>query len=300
MSKEETVANANSREMAETRREQPFRWRTNIAFKTRDRIVVRGYNLNELTGNVDFASMTYLILRTELPTPAHAAMTNAMMVSLAEHAMSPSSATVRFATSGGAELSAAVAAGMAAIGRLHGTADRPAQMFLGVAERAVAEGVDVVEAARRTVVEMRARRESMPGFHHPQHIRDPRTDRLLGIAEELGIAGQYVAVARAMEDATEGVFGRRLYLNGPGSMGCIGLDMGFEPIQIKALFLVARTASLCAHVIEESSREVGWRASEGAEMVQPLSLTMQGPDYYDGPAERSLPRTTGSTVTAVS
>jgi len=37
-------------------------------------------------------------------------ITNAMMVSLAGHAMSPSSATVRFATAGGAELNAARAA----------------------------------------------------------------------------------------------------------------------------------------------------------------------------------------------
>ncbi|MDA8311291.1 MAG: citryl-CoA lyase [Actinomycetota bacterium] len=295
------MTNASSTtEKSEPHEPQPFRWRTGIAYKTRDRIVVRGYDVNELTGNIDFGSMTYLILRAELPSPAHAAMTNAMMVSLAEHAMSPSSATVRFATSGGAELSAAVAAGMAAIGRLHGTADRPAQMFLGVAERAAAEHVDVAEAARRTVAEMRARRESMPGFHHPQHIRDPRTARLLGLAEELDIAGDYVAVARAMEDATEGVFGRRLYLNGPGAMGCIGLDMGFEPVQIKALFLVARTASLCAHMIEESTREVGWRASAGAAMVQPLSLAMQGPDFYDGPPERTLPHPNGSTPIAAS
>jgi citrate synthase len=268
--------------------QQPFRWRTSIAYKTRDRIVVRGYDVNELTGTIDFGTMTYLVLRGELPSRTHAAMTNAMMVSLAEHAMSPSSATVRFAAAGGAELSAAVAAGMTAIGRLHGTADRPAQMFLGVAERAAAEGIDRTEAARRTVAEMRARRESMPGFHHPQHIRDPRTDRLLGLADELGISGEYVAIARDMEDATEGIFGRRLYLNGPGSMGCIGLDMEFLPVQIKALFLVARTVSLCAHTIEESTREVGWRASAGAAMMQPLSLSMQGPDWYDGPAERVL------------
>ncbi len=267
---------------------EPFRWRTGIAYKTRDRIVVRGYDVNELTGAVDFGSMTYLILRGDLPSPAHAAMTNAMMVCLAEHAMSPSSATVRFAAAGGAELSAAVAAGMAAIGRLHGTADRPAQMFLGVTERAEKEGIDDAESARLTVAEMRARREAMPGFHHPQHIQDPRTAQLFELAEELGIAGRHVAVARAMEDATEAVFGRRLYINGPGAMGCIGLDMGFLPVQIKALFLVARTASLCAHVIEETSREVGWRASAGSTMVQPLSLEMQGPRWYDGPKERTL------------
>jgi len=268
-----------------------FHWQTSIAWKNKDRIVVRGYDVNELTGNIDFGEMLHLVLTGELPTPEVGKITNALMVNLAEHAMSPSSATVRFATSGGAELNAAVAAGVAAIGRLHGTSDRPAYMFLGVEKRAKDEGISISEAAHRTVAEMRERRESMPGFHHPQHIQDPRTVRLLGLAEELGIAGRYVEIARAMEDATVEVFnGRRLYLNGPGSMACVGLDAGYEPLQLKAMFIVCRSLSLAAHSIEESQREKGWRASGNAGMIQPLSLEMQGPDWYDGPADRTLPR----------
>lgn len=274
--------------MTDTTQRPWFHWRTAIAWKNRERIVIRGYDVNELTGSLDFGEMVFLVLRGELPTPAQAKMTNALMVNLAEHAMSPSSATVRFATSGGAELNAAVAAGVAAIGRLHGTSDRPAEMYLGVAERAAHDGLSLTDAAAKVVGEMRERRESMPGFHHPQHIMDPRSQRLLGLADELGISGEYVRIARAMEAATDEVFGRRIYLNGPGAMGCIGLDMGFQPIQIKAIFIVARSLSLAAHSIEESSREKGWRASAGADMVQPLSLEMQGPDWYDGPADRTL------------
>lgn len=266
-----------------------FHWRTGIAWKTRERIVVRGYDVNELTGRLDFGAMVHLVLRGDLPTAAQARMVNAMMVSLAEHAMSPSSATARFATSGGAELNAAVAAGVAAIGRLHGTSDRPAEMYLTVASRAAREGLTPAEAARQVVQGMRAHGERMPGFHHPQHIQDPRTARLLQLADELEISGQFVGIARAMEDATVMVFGRRIYLNGPGAMGCIGLDLGYQPAELKAMFIVARTLGLCAHAIEEGDREKGWRASEGAGMVQPLALEMQGPDWYDGPGDRQLP-----------
>lgn len=266
-----------------------FHWKTNIAWKNKDRIVVRGYEVNDLTGNIDFGAMVHLVLKGDLPSPPVAALTNAWMVNLAEHAMSPSSATIRFATSGGADINAALASGVAAIGRLHGTSDRPAQMFLGVEDRAKSEALSIREAARLTVLEMRERRESMPGFHHPQHIQDPRTVRLLGLAEDLGIAGRYVEIARAMEDATEEAFdGRRIYLNGPGAMGCTGLDAGYEPIQLKAIFIVARTLGLAAHHIEESSREKGWRASGNSGMIQPLSLEMQGPDWYDGAADRTL------------
>jgi citrate synthase len=266
-----------------------FHWRTGIAWKNLERIVVRGYDVNDLTGRLDFGAMVHLVLRGDLPTTAQAQMVNAMMVNLAEHAISPSSATARFATSGGAELNAAVAAGVAAIGRLHGTSDRPAEMYLAVAGRAARAGLTPAEAARTVVQEMRARGERMPGFHHPQHIQDPRTARLLQLADELGISGPFVRIARAMEDATVVVFGRKIYLNGPGAMGCIGLDMGYQPLELKAMFIVARTLGLCAHAIEESSREKGWRASGSADMVQPLALEMQGPDWYDGPADRQLP-----------
>ena len=269
-----------------------FHWRTAIAWKNRERIVVRGYDVNELTGRLDFGAMVHLVLRGDLPTTAQARMVNAMMVNLAEHAMSPSSATARFATSGGAELNAAVAAGVAAIGRLHGTSDRPAETYLAVASRAAREGLTPAEAARKVVEEMRARGERMPGFHHPQHIKDPRTARLLQLADELGISGPFVAIARAMEDATAGTFGRRIHLNGPGAMGCIGLDMGYQPLELKAMFIVARTLGLCAHAIEEGSREKGWRATGSADMVQPLALEMQGPDWYDGPDDRQLPDAT--------
>ncbi|MEU7896418.1 citrate/2-methylcitrate synthase [Nonomuraea sp. NPDC049152] len=269
---------------------QPFAWETAIAWKNKDRIVIRGYDVNELTGNISFGEHFHLVLRGELPTPEVGRMTEAIMVNMAEHAMSPSSATVRFATSGGAELNAAVAAGVAGIGRLHGTADRPAEMFLGVAARAEQDGLSDQEAAAKIVAEMRERRERMPGFHHAQHIRDPRTVRLMELSDSLGVTGRYVGIARAMEDATEDVFGRRVWINGPGAMGCIGLDMGYEPLQLKALFIVCRSLSLCAHSIEEVTREKGWRASSNSPMVQPLDLSMQGPDHYDGPADRTLSR----------
>src|SRR5947208_3666314 len=86
-------------QMSETQRPW-FHWQTSIAWKNKDRIVIRGYDVNELTGNIDFGEMLHLVLRGELPSEPVAKLTNALMVNLAEHAMSPSSATVRFATSG--------------------------------------------------------------------------------------------------------------------------------------------------------------------------------------------------------
>ena len=269
---------------------EPFHWRTAIGYKTKDKIVVRGYDLNELTGNVGFAEMAYLVWRGELPPANHGRMLDAILVSMAEHAFSPSSAASRFVASGGVPLHVGVAGGMLALGSLHGTADRPAELFRGAVDRMTREQTTIEEAARRVAGEARRAGQRLPGFHHPQHIRDPRTARLLGIADQLRISNTYVTMARAIEAATEEFWGRRIYLNGPGAVGAICMDMGFDTELIKGVFLLSRTVSLVAHTYEEAHREKGWRGSGNASIVQPLDLSLQRPEFYDGPRDRALLR----------
>ena len=274
---------------------EPFHWQTAIAYKTKDKIVIRGYDLNELIGNVTFTEMAYLVWRGELPSDAHAKMLDALLVSMAEHAFSPSSAASRFVASGGVPLHVGVAGGMLAIGSIHGTADRPAELFRDAVDRMQREGLSREQVARAIAGEARKSGRRLPGFHHAQHIIDPRTSRMLSLAEEYGISGQYVAMARAIEAATEEFWGRRIYLNGPGAMGAICLDMGFDVELIKGVFLLSRTVSLVAHSYEEMHREKGWRASTNASIVQPLDLSLQKPEFYDGPRDRSLPTRRGGT-----
>ncbi len=267
---------------------EPFHWRTAISYKTKDRIVVRGYDLNELTGNVSFTEMAYLVWRRELPPQPHARMLDAILVSMAEHAFSPSSAACRFVAAGGVPLHVGVAGGMLAIGSLHGTADRPAGLFKEAVERMEREHLGLEDTARKVAAEARAAGRRLPGFHHPQHIKDPRTTRLLELSDDYGVSAVHVAMARAIEAATEEFWARRIYLNGPGAVGAICLDMGFDTELIKGVFLLSRTVSLVAHTYEEMHREKGWRGSTNAPIVQPLDLSLQRPEFYDGPRDRSL------------
>lgn len=272
---------------------EPFHWQTSIAYKTRDRVVIRGYDVNELTGNVSFTEMAYLVWRGELPPEHHARMLDAILVNQAEHAFSPSSAASRLVTSGGVPLHVGVAGGMLALGALHGTADRPAALLKEAVERMDREGLTLEETARRVAGEARQTRTRLPGYHHAQHIIDPRTARLLQLADEYAVAGRHVAMAKAIEAATEEFWGRRIYLNGPGAVGAICMDMGFDLDHIKGVYLLSRVVSLIAHTYEEMHREKGWRASTNAPIVQPLDLSLQKPEFYDGPRDRPLPKRRG-------
>jgi citrate synthase len=268
---------------------EPFHWRTAIAYKTKEEIVVRGYDINELAGNIDFSSMAWLTWTGELPCEAYRRMFDAMLVALSEHAFSPSAASSRFVRSGGVSLNVAVAGGVLTLGERHASADIPAVMFQEAVRKMKAGGLTVEEASYQLVSEFRRDRRIINGYHHPQHIKDPRTARLKTIACELGISGPHQDLAWAVEDRTEEIIGRRLYLNAPGIIAAIASDMGLDPEQIKGLLILSRTVSLVAHSIEEAKREKTWRASGESEITQPLDLSLQKPEYYDGPARRKLP-----------
>ena len=107
---------------------EPFHWRTAIAYKTRERVANRGYDVNELAGNLDFGELTYLVWKGELPTKNQGKMMNALFVISAEHAFSPSSAAARFVTSGGNPLNVTAAAGIMPTS----TSAKPRQAFSAI------------------------------------------------------------------------------------------------------------------------------------------------------------------------
>ena len=267
---------------------EPFHWRTSIAYKTRESIVVRGYDLNELVGNINFTEMAYLVITGELPDPNRRAILDALLVSLAEHAFSPSSVSARFVASGGVPLNTAVAGGVLTMGERHASADVPARMFIEGTEECDREGISIEESAERIVSKYRREKRILNGYHHPQHVKDPRVERLFEIARGNGFYGRHCKLARAIEEMTEKYYSRRLYMNAPGAFAAIGCDMGLKPGQIKGLIILSRTVSLVAHSLEEMEREKGWRASTRSDIVQPLDLSLQLPEYYDGPPRRRL------------
>ena len=98
-------------------------WRTSITHIEPNRILVRGYALDELMGRVSFGDAIYLLLQGELPPPAISRIITAILVSSVDHgAMPPSTLVARNVATTGAPLRAAVAAGSGApveIGRAH-------------------------------------------------------------------------------------------------------------------------------------------------------------------------------------
>src|SRR5215208_329218 len=185
-----------------------------------DRVEVRGRDLTgDLMGRLSFTEYFHLLLTGQEPTAEQRDFLDVLLVAIAEHGMMPTN----------------VAAPV-----LLGTAEECAKLL--------AEAGEPVERVRA----IRAGGGKVPGFGHPVHKPlDPRAERILQLADERGVSGEHVALARRYRDAVHDVYGKPLTMN--------------VSMPIAAVMLLARTASLLAHLAEEREHPVGFLMAGHAE-----------------------------------
>jgi citrate synthase len=253
-------------------------WKSAITKIEPNKVAVRGYPIDQLMGRVSFGEMVYLVLKGELPTPEIGRLMDAIMVSSVDHGATPPSAlAARTIASGGAPLTTAIAGGIMTINRHHGGAIEGCMTVLNeLVTYQEEQGSDALTAAREKMAEFRAKKIRVPGYGHRVHTDDPRTRRLLALADEAHVSGAYIRMADALGQAMKESLGRELPLNVDGGIAAVLCELGFPPELGNGFFAISRTVGLTAQVYEEISRERPMRK---------ISPTAQ---EYDGPPERSL------------
>jgi citrate synthase len=233
-----------------------------ISTANADTIVVRGHDLcKDLIGSLTLTEHFWLLVTGTRPTRAQARILDACMVAISEHGLVPSVQAARMTLAAGPDaVQGAVAAGILGCGSvILGSAENAGKFLARLCERAG----DLPAAAAALVQEYRAARLPFPGYGHPLHKGgDPRVDRLLAVAAEIGGAGQHVKAARAAEAAIHEATGKSLILNISGAIPAVLLDAGFPLAAMKGVPILARTASLVAHLVEEQARSIGFVISE--------------------------------------
>jgi len=254
------------------------KWKTAITKIEPNEIAMRGYRVEELMGQVPFAHVVFLLLKGDLPSREQGILMDAMLVSSIDHGATPPSAlAARTVASGGAPLTAAVAAGITAINRYHGGAiEGCMRVLLEAVERKRATGRDTATAAREIVDEYRAAKRRIPGYGHRVHTEDPRSVRLFALADDLGMAGEYVEMAHAIRGAMKDRIGRHLPMNVDGAIATMLCEMEFPPEMSNGIFAISRSGGLVAHVYEEQTR------------MRPMRRIDPVAHEYDGPPDRKL------------
>jgi len=250
-------------------------WESSLTHTSADGIVIRGYNLTDLIGQIGFASALFLLYTGELPSESEAAVIEALMVASIDHGPgAPSAQTARIAISGGATLQAAAAAGILAMGRFHGTAVEGCMEILA---RVAADSAGVRGAAEEVVSTTVAAGERVSGFGHRQHKnQDPRIERLFAIATKNGVGDIHARAAIEIEAALERAMGKVIPLNIDGAMAAILCDLGFPPRMANALFIASRIVGVLAHAVEEQG-------------MSPMRVIDPVNHRYTGPPPRPLP-----------
>lgn len=238
---------------------------TSISTADADSITVRGRDLvGDLMGRMSFTDYFFLLTTGREPTAEQSYFLDLLLVSIAEHGLVPTNQVARMTYASDPDfLHGAVAAGLLGCGKvILGTTEVAGRFLLDAHERIGAEGIgmdDIVSEARDSGARI-------PGFGHPLHKPvDPRAQRILDAAEERGVAGTFVGLARAAEDAVGRIWGKPLPMNVSMAIPAVLLDLDFPPAVLKAIPILARTASLLAHLAEEAETPIGFVLAHHAE-----------------------------------
>lgn len=247
-----------------------------ISSSNEDTIVVRGRDLcGELIGHITFTDHAWLLVTGSMPNDTQRRVLDATLVAIAEHGLVPSVQASRMTLAAAPEaLQGAVAAGILGCGSvILGAAQNAGQLLHEVVTRA-AEG-SLESAAKEVVQEYRAAKRAIPGYGHPLHkTGDPRVMRLYEVAAAVGCRGRHIEAARAIEQVLPDVTTKQLVMNVSVAIPAVLLDAGFPLDALRGVPILARTAGLIAHLLEEQSRPIGFVLSHaGAAAVD-----------YDGPA----------------
>lgn len=252
------------------------RWRTAIVDARDGEIRIHGYDVTALMTGKTFTDTIFLLHRGRVPTDAERRLLDAMLAAVADHGSgAPSCAAARLAASGNrASVSAAVAAGLLAVGDEHGGAGSGCMdMIAAAVARARDESRSFDEIAAEIVTSTRAQHKRVAGFGHRVHRKDPRTPILFDLAGQCGLAGDGIAFMQALERALAAQV-RPLPINVDGALAAVLYDMEFEPTFGRLLFLIGRVAGLTAEVAEELARE--------------RAMRIRIPVTYDGEPPRAL------------
>jgi citrate synthase len=264
--------------MAPRRQTDSPEWTTALTSVEADRILVRGYPIDELMGRVAFGDAIYLLLTGDLPSPSISRLVGAILTGFIDQGTTPASVVTRHAARLGTSLPASVAAGLLGLDRPQAGGIVACRELLDRTLDLAGSSMLVATAATELVEQLvQADRIPPPGFGQQSPAADSRVPRLLQMALELEVDALYAQCLRAVAAALSrhpALEDERLPINLHGAIAAVCGDLGLAPGVAEALLLIAQMPGLAAHALEEQAQR------DPARRPPPL--------HYTGPSERRL------------
>ena len=245
--------------------------KTSISKIEKNKIILKGYSIEDLMQGRSFPEVIFLTWFNRFPDDRELKMFNAILVSSIDHGYSPPSVNVtRILGSVRAPIGTAVGGGLSAITDVHGGAvERAAEVFKEWGDK---EGT-VEDKAVKLVQTYKREGKRISGFGHRLHSEDPRSKKLIELAQENGFASKYLPFALAIEEYFKSR-NKQLPLNVDGAIAAVIVEMGLPASFGKAFFMLSRMVGLVAHYVEEVENE------------RPMRKFITASTLYEGPWER--------------
>lgn len=231
--------------------------KTGITRVDENDIVVRGYRLSEdLVGKIGFTDFFFLHARGRMPTTEESAVFAALLVNSMDHGINLPVLTARLTYGSAPEaIQGAIAAGILGVGQIADGAIETAASILYDLASQIDGGMEPSKAVQDFVERQIINGYPIAGLGHPLHkTQDPRVERLFAIVKQNRFPGRYVELMRALSSSFSAAKGKDVPVNGAGAVAALYCELGFPATIAKAATIVALSAGIVGHLMEEMRR----------------------------------------------
>lgn len=212
--------------------------------------------VNDLIGQASFTEVMFTQIMGRRARPVDVRITDAVLVTLMEHGLTPSAIATRLIYMSAPEnLQGAVASGLLAVGsQFVGTMENCARLLnrIVASDDAGATAADITQHYKDT-------KQPLPGFgHHLHKPDDPRSIKLLELADnEPDIDKVHIQALRTLAGEVDRVYGKHITINATGAVAALLGAIGVPSDLMRGFAVISRAAGLVSHIAEEQSKPSG-------------------------------------------
>jgi len=238
----------------QTTDEKPAYWKSAVSRVTDEKVYVRGYDLEDLIGEISFTAATFLLIRGRVPSPEEARALDAVLSGVLDYALEkPGTVAARYVVSANPSMAIGMSAACMAVGKHTLATEDTGRFILAAHQEYLESGLPLKEFAGGKVDRMRQAKERIPGLGHPVFKKvDPRGALLRQIAVEGGLWSEAAETYEALHHAFTQLPGKAdIPINDVGVMAAVMLSLGFSPEEGTGIAILSTLPGVIAHVSEE-------------------------------------------------